>query len=364
MPMTSWRWIQFHHNADASNWYGDSAAWMRAALREDAESGREKGKSGRDIDHHRLNVGLVSAGIAIELMYKVILVADRVEFKATHDIRTLHGLLEARKGRVEGILLEEGWPTVEAFLDFMDNDLRHADRKYWMSKPPRRGAVGFTIGIEIMTVPGLARVHRRMAALVDLRGLVAQYNLEHARVITTQALTRKPIVGHKAMATKCLEPNGQQVEYTVYESTGPGWHVPDYVRGWWEMPTESGKSTGSDAHVDDPSVLTHLLGQRIQPPVGIGIVPAVQGTAEEGVDHGVQLLADARDLALGDAFATEGLDQVLGGLWLFHRSTPSSSPDTTSHTSPALGAALTRFRIHATMGSQHWLLSFFIRETP
>ena len=30
----------------------------------------------------------------------------------------------------------------------------------------------------------------------------------------------------------------------------------------------------------------------------------------------------------------------------------------------ALGAALTRFRIHATMGSQHWLLSFFIRETP
>ena len=127
MPMTSWRWIQFHHNADASNWYGDSAAWMRAALREDAESGRERGKSGRDIDHHRLNVGLVSAGIAIELVYKVILIADRGEFKATHDIRTLHGLLEARKGRVEGILLEEGWPTVEAFLDFMDNDLRHAD---------------------------------------------------------------------------------------------------------------------------------------------------------------------------------------------------------------------------------------------
>ena len=74
--MTSWRWIQFHHNADASNWYGDSAAWMRAALREDAESGREREKSGRDIDHHRLNVGLFSAGIAIELMYKVILSAS------------------------------------------------------------------------------------------------------------------------------------------------------------------------------------------------------------------------------------------------------------------------------------------------
>ena len=244
MPMSSWQWVQFHSSWDASNWYGDSAAWMRAALREDAESGRERGKSGGNIDHHRLNVGLVSAGIAIELLYKVLLIADRVEIKPKHDVTTLHGLLETRKELVESILLEEGWPTVEAFLDFMDNDLRHWDRKYWMSKPPKRSAVGFTIGIEIMTVPGLARVHKRMAALVDLYGLVTQYNLEQARVVTTQALTREPIVGHKAMATKHLESDGQEVEYTVYESTGQGWHVPDYVRGWWEMPTEGGASTG------------------------------------------------------------------------------------------------------------------------
>ena len=46
------------------------------------------------------------------------------------------------------------------------------------------------------------------------------------------------------MATKCLERNGQKAEYTVYQSTKPGWHVPDYVRGWWEMPAESGESTG------------------------------------------------------------------------------------------------------------------------
>ena len=64
-----------------------------------------------------------------------------------------------------------------------------------------------------------------------------------------------------------------------------------------------------DAHVDDPPVLTDLLGQRIQPQVGIG--PAVQGTAEEGVDHGVQLGADARDLALGDALAAKRLHEVL-----------------------------------------------------
>ena len=250
MPMSSWQWVQFHSDWDATNWYWDSAAWVRVALREDVESGREGGKSGGNIDRNRLNVALVSVGIAIELMYKVLLIADRVEIQATHDIRTLHGSLETRKGQVESILLGEGWPDVETFLAFMDNDLRHADRKYWMSKPaqknrPRKsGATNFTVGIEIMTVPRLARVHKKMAALVDLKKLVAQYILEEARVVTTQALTRESIVGHKAMATKYFERDGQKVEYTVYESTGQGWHVPDYVRGWWEMPMESGESSG------------------------------------------------------------------------------------------------------------------------
>ena len=64
-----------------------------------------------------------------------------------------------------------------------------------------------------------------------------------------------------------------------------------------------------DAHVHDPSVLTHLLAQRVQPQVGIG--PAVQRPAEERLDDAVELLADARDLALGDALAAEGLHEVL-----------------------------------------------------
>lgn len=46
-----------------------------------------------------------------------------------------------------------------------------------------------------------------------------------------------------------------------------------------------------------------FLGQRIQPQVGIR--SAVQGTAEEGIDHGVQFRADARDLAHGDALAAK-----------------------------------------------------------
>ena len=251
MPMNSWQWVHFHHIADVSTWYGDSLAWMRVALREDRESGREQRNSGGVTDHHRLNVALVSGGIAIELMYKVLLIADRVDTRVdnrpTHDIAKLHGSLESRKDQVETILVDEGWPSVESFLDFMDNNLKHADRKYWMSNPPnlrgRRG-VSFVIAIGPMTVPGIARVHGKLAALVDPRALVAQYNLEHARVVTTQALTSDLVLGHQAMATRWFERNGQEVEYTVYESLGQGWHVPDYVRGWWEMPQESGEPTG------------------------------------------------------------------------------------------------------------------------
>ena len=46
------------------------------------------------------------------------------------------------------------------------------------------------------------------------------------------------------MATRHFKRDKRRVEYTVYESTGVGRHIPDYVRGWWEMPAESGDSTG------------------------------------------------------------------------------------------------------------------------
>ena len=63
------------------------------------------------------------------------------------------------------------------------------------------------------------------------------------------------------------------------------------------------------ADVDDAAALTHLLGQAVQPHVGVGA--AVQGPTQETLHHFVQLLADARHLAAGDAVATQSLDQVI-----------------------------------------------------
>lgn len=250
MPMNTWEWVHFHHCADASHWYGDSFAWMRVAVREDAESGRVQQPGA--MDHHRLNVALVSAGIAIELIYKVLLIADRVKTISEHNITKLHGLLEARKSHVEEILLTEGWESVEDYLRFMDERLRHADRRYWMSNPAKRkrGGQSFAIAIEPMTVPSLARVHKKMSTLVDIVRLVQEYNLEYSRVVITQALTRDPILSYRAMASRCLQRDGQKVEYTVYEAIG--WHVPDYVRGWWEMPQASGEPTGKFVFLLNP----------------------------------------------------------------------------------------------------------------
>ena len=63
------------------------------------------------------------------------------------------------------------------------------------------------------------------------------------------------------------------------------------------------------ADVDDATTLPNLLGQAVQPHVGVGTT--VQGTTQETVHHFIQLLADARHLAAGDAVATQGLDQVI-----------------------------------------------------
>src|SRR3989304_4649193 len=53
----------------------------------------------------------------------------------------------------------------------------------------------------------------------------------------------------------------------------------------------------------------HLLGQRVQPEVDVGT--AIQRAAQKRLHHGVQLLTDARDLALGDTVTAERLHQVV-----------------------------------------------------
>ena len=63
------------------------------------------------------------------------------------------------------------------------------------------------------------------------------------------------------------------------------------------------------ADVDDAAALPNLLGQAVQPHVGIRAT--VQGPTQETLHHFIQLHADARHLAAGDAVATQSLDQII-----------------------------------------------------
>ena len=60
---------------------------------------------------------------------------------------------------------ECGWDSVKSWVEYMDEEINHVDRKYWNYDPIRNssGATGFATGIEMMMAPGIANVHRCLA---------------------------------------------------------------------------------------------------------------------------------------------------------------------------------------------------------
>ena len=69
---------------------------------------------------------------------------------------------------------------------------------------------------------------------------------------------------------------------------GPNVHPND-------LPLALGVHRGGNHDVDDAPCFTHLLGQGVQPQVGVGL--AAQGPTEEALHHLFEFLADAGDLA-------------------------------------------------------------------
>jgi len=73
------------------------------------------------------------------------------------------------------------------------------------------------------------------------------------------------------------------------------------------LPVDGG---GDDhSHVHYPAILAHLLGEGVQP--DIGVMAIGQRPLAEGLDECVQFAADAGDLAARDAVAAQGLDEIL-----------------------------------------------------
>lgn len=70
----------------------EAAVWMDTALRLDSESNRRVENS--NTDHNKLNVAHVCTGLAFELAYKSLIVADFKPIAPIHSVGKLHGMLK------------------------------------------------------------------------------------------------------------------------------------------------------------------------------------------------------------------------------------------------------------------------------
>ena len=86
----------------ASMWPMEAQTWMEVAMRLDFESGR--GRNNENTDHCKLNVAHVCTGMAFELAYKSLLVAEFKLPEKTHSIEKLHKMLKTRNTKTSGTL--------------------------------------------------------------------------------------------------------------------------------------------------------------------------------------------------------------------------------------------------------------------
>ena len=149
----------------------DSQAWMATTLQKDRESGRME--TPEEINHHMLNIATISAGVAIELIYKALALAEGGPVIKKHDIGKLHNAIprSETKREIEKTLNDLGWPGTKKWVEFTDEEIEHDNRRYWNYDPNKihsRG-LGFVIGIDIKTIPAIAKVHLRLSDLARQR---------------------------------------------------------------------------------------------------------------------------------------------------------------------------------------------------
>ena len=166
---------QYANLYGATWWPWEAQVWMDTAVRLDYESNRPQKKE--PIYRNKLNVAHVCTGLAFELAYKSLIIADFQPIEKTHQVEKLHGMLkEETQGIVERYITEEGWKDSASLLEYLDENMTHPDRKYWMENPWKKGgtATVFVIGDEIRSIPGLTPI---LCKLVNL----GKQNLDKAR---------------------------------------------------------------------------------------------------------------------------------------------------------------------------------------
>lgn len=163
----------------ASMWSTEAQVWMDTAVRLDYESNLQVENRGFDLN--KQNVAHVCTGLAFELAYKSLIIADFKPIKKTHYVKKLHGMLKTEtKKIVEGYITHAGWEDSTSLLNYLDETMTHPSRKYWMDDPckeKRTSAKFVRKGKE--TIPELAPILHKLVNL-------GAENLEKSRNLKCQ----------------------------------------------------------------------------------------------------------------------------------------------------------------------------------
>ena len=157
-------------------WLGDAKAWMDMAERLDSESKQEQNT---DLtNHHKRSVAQACTGLAFELAYKSLLVAEFKMPEETHSIEKLHKRLkvETQKG-VEEWVKKAGWEESDDLLKFLDKYMAPPNIKYQLDNPweKEKRDSGFTLTGR-KTIPELAKILYQLVSLGE-QNLAAARNI-------------------------------------------------------------------------------------------------------------------------------------------------------------------------------------------
>ena len=79
------------------------------------------------------NVSMFNTGMAFELLFKVFYWIDKKKpAPRTHEFKRLYNALNSDTcADIEICIKKSGWLSVKEFLDHLDNNIRHGDRRYY-----------------------------------------------------------------------------------------------------------------------------------------------------------------------------------------------------------------------------------------
>ena len=145
--------------------WGDAQVWMEMSVR--LYNNARDTKGARYPKENELNVAYVCAGYAFELIFKILVHLSGTIPAPKHEPSAAFGKMAVRyRTEVKRIVTNHGWKDIRSFLDHLDNNLCHKDRKYWMRSSRGGPASGSFQLSGIREINALRQLHATLSNFV------------------------------------------------------------------------------------------------------------------------------------------------------------------------------------------------------